>query len=767
MLTRFSVGLPLVVARAIAVPAALALFTAALYLPRLDTAQADLRRDEVFHAVSAHAIATSGRDLDGQRLPFIVAPRPDMFGFQTGAPPVLVYAMAAAFKVLPFSEASARVPIVIFGVIDVLLVYAIGRLWFASPAYAAIAAVLTAVSPAHMMFARWALTMQAPVPFVLGWLLSMLMYVRGRNPRFLFVGGVFLVVACAAYFGVLLLVPVYAALMAAALWRERAPARHYVVAAAGLLAPMLVIVPWLLGESSEIRRILSHYDWTDPRRATAIQDAAGLYFGFWHPRFLFVDGAPRQEYSTRLAGVVLVPLAGLAVAGLVTAARRFSTPSMLVVGSLLCAPVPASVVGERQAIWRGLDLVPLLALVAVQGLGQVCAAEGDRARRAMLVAVLGAVIALAVTYHPYLYQSQAILRAALVPLIVVALATLPPGPIPARSQALRSAALAIGVLIVVQVALWFAGVVAVIWSSAVTVALLALAMLIPDDWVRRLRLDAAGGGILLAIVCGEFVMFQIERASIPFVPAGARLPLVRFAVGAAAVLAGLAWSRHDVDPRTDRTADRRIAIALAILAAVQIAYFHVDYFIDDRLRPLHAALVLLATVGVVMLLRGRLSDRSWFAMTATAATLTIASIQFAYFYVDYVTAYQQRLPGGTEEVRAVLERTIARVDAGTAPAVCFWRVGDPGLYGMYWSFYLLKHQREDLARRTEHLDATGPPRTDSIRRLPPGSLIVTRGSGDYDRAVAALVDTGAVRNPEIVRLHDGTPGWWILERGAP
>jgi hypothetical protein len=44
---------------------------------------------------------------------------------------------------------------------------------------------------------------------------------------------------------------------------------------------------------------------------------------------------------------------------------------------------------------------------------------------------------------------------------------------------------------------------------------------------------------------------------------------------------------------------------------------------------------------------------------------------------------------------------------------------------------------------------------------------VTRGSGDYDRAVAALVDTGAVRNPEIVRLHDGTAGWWILERGAP
>src|SRR5439155_14435952 len=138
--------------RSILVPTVVALGTAALYLPRLQDAPIYLSRDELFSALAAHSVARTGRDPHGVFMPVFfqmdLLNRVGPMWFQ----PVLMYGITLAVKILPFSEATIRLPMAIAGVVDVVLVYFIARLLFERDLFAVIAAVLMALAPAHLIF---------------------------------------------------------------------------------------------------------------------------------------------------------------------------------------------------------------------------------------------------------------------------------------------------------------------------------------------------------------------------------------------------------------------------------------------------------------------------------------------------------------------------------------------------------------------------------------------------------------------------------------
>src|SRR5204863_7486416 len=140
---------------------------AAVYMRRVQDTPSYLVGDELYAALTAQSIATTGRDTHG-RWPLL---RSEVW-FQ----PLLVYSIAVALKVLPLSEGTIRVPMALFGVIDVLLMYAIGKRLFRRELFAIGAAVLLALTPAHFSDSRMALEFQTPLPFILGWLLCLLIY---------------------------------------------------------------------------------------------------------------------------------------------------------------------------------------------------------------------------------------------------------------------------------------------------------------------------------------------------------------------------------------------------------------------------------------------------------------------------------------------------------------------------------------------------------------------------------------------------------------
>lgn len=130
----------------------------------LDRAPVYLGGDEAHFAIGGYAIATTGRNVNGDRLPLFFNledplgdPVPMPWG-DTWYHPYLFYLVALALKVLPFSEAAVRVPnAIIGGLVTPWLIFAAARrmrFGFSGSIAAAAAVVL---APTHFILSREAL----------------------------------------------------------------------------------------------------------------------------------------------------------------------------------------------------------------------------------------------------------------------------------------------------------------------------------------------------------------------------------------------------------------------------------------------------------------------------------------------------------------------------------------------------------------------------------------------------------------------------------
>src|SRR5438067_8553444 len=97
-----------------------------LYFWRLSSAPVYLGGDEARFGIHAHAIATTGRDLNGRFLPLFIRLDELSWWYQ----PALFYLIAATLKFGTLSALAIRIPTALIGLLDVLLIAAIVRkLW--------------------------------------------------------------------------------------------------------------------------------------------------------------------------------------------------------------------------------------------------------------------------------------------------------------------------------------------------------------------------------------------------------------------------------------------------------------------------------------------------------------------------------------------------------------------------------------------------------------------------------------------------------------
>ena len=144
-----------------------------LYTWRLDTSPIYLQHDEIFFALQAQAISTTGHDSNGRLLPvYFEVERGHWFQ------PAIIYAMALVFKAVPPSIAAIRTPTAIVGAVNVVLMFFIARRLFHRTGIAVLAPLMLTLTPAHFIHSRVAMDYLFPIPFVLGWLLCLLAFHR-------------------------------------------------------------------------------------------------------------------------------------------------------------------------------------------------------------------------------------------------------------------------------------------------------------------------------------------------------------------------------------------------------------------------------------------------------------------------------------------------------------------------------------------------------------------------------------------------------------
>jgi 4-amino-4-deoxy-L-arabinose transferase-like glycosyltransferase len=755
------------------VPALAAVAAASLYLTRLSEAPRFVARDEIVYSLNAESIASTGRDLNGRVLPMYIE-YPKGFGRPTWDQPLLIYGIAATLKLLPFSEASIRLPMALAGVVDVLLMFFIARLVFRSDALAAAAAALLALTPAHFIHARMATDFQLWTPFVLGWLLALLLFLDRGSPRYLFIAGVLLGAGIYGYVGAYLFAPLSALLTCLALLARREPLSRLAVFVGGLVLPTVVCLPWMLRSPLPFRDILAHYAVLGgPESSSAASGLSAslwqriveipiVYASFWDPRFLFVDG-PLRFRSTQVTPVFLIPLAGLMLLGLVRAMRRREVTDVLIVAGFAVASLPPSVAGESQAVWRALQLAPFGVLLAVLGVEQLARPGPERPRRFAIVVTFGAVIALAVWYHDVLPQAQALVRAATVPLALTGFAAVLTSGGFRQLPPFRLAVVSITTLVVMHAVYLFAHV-----STTVAVALLVLLVLIGlvFDSSRAMDRRPALAIVLLTLAVGHFMFEYVDYGAVHRVgaiPATLVILGLRLVASAATVAAILVAARAIRDDAGDRL---NIGTVLLILVTgiilVQVAYFAVDRFTDFRVRIVQCALIVVTAAAVVRVVRPGRSTRAGFNAVAIAAVCGLIVIRFSAFHADYFGDFQAR--GSVDQegnVRAPYERAIDRASSGSVPAIYLGRIGPYAGGDLYWRFYLLQHRQLHLLERTVVALDFVPER---IRALPAGSIAITSPTRQDDVVIDAMAAAGELRGRELIKAPDGSPIFWLLTR---
>jgi 4-amino-4-deoxy-L-arabinose transferase-like glycosyltransferase len=324
--------------------------------------------------------------------------------------PVLVYVTAAFLKVVPLSEIAVRLPSVVVGALDVVLIFFLARLLFDDDRWAWFSAVVLAMTPAHVIHSRLAFDFIYPLPFVLSWLIGLAHYLRRPRPWLLFLSTSCLGLGVYSYIASVIMMPVYLALTGAILYASsvRSP-RAYGIALAGFAWPLAVVVPWLAFHPMVFTDTIGRYQiggvghiGSAGGARTVVETLRGIaagaqpaniarrmstYWTFFDPSYLFVYGGyTRLTNTTRHVGLFPLPLLVFVPLGIgQVLTRRRSPMAVLILLGFVLAPLAACLAAkDPYASDRELAVLPFGVLLAAFGAERLLAVRASRGRRAAI-----------------------------------------------------------------------------------------------------------------------------------------------------------------------------------------------------------------------------------------------------------------------------------------------------------------------------------------------------------------------------------------------
>ncbi|MFM8533261.1 MAG: ArnT family glycosyltransferase [Acidimicrobiia bacterium] len=339
--------------------------TASVYGYRLSDSPIYLSPDEVVIGLDAHTLASTGRDLRGRLLPVYFQIDEFRVKGTIWYQPAIMSLTAAILQVAPLSAAAIRTPAVLIGTVNVVLLFLIARRMFRSNSAAWLAAALLALSPAHFMHSRFAMDYVYPLPFILGWLYGLTVYLDEPRPLTLSAAMLCLGLGFYSYIAAIMLMPALFIVTAWVLWRA-GRLSHWRYAVAGAAAPLFAFVVWIVLHLNVFADTFQRYGLGDANRAGWV-DRVGLYWRYLSPSFLFFNGGSQLMFSTRTAGVFPVVTLLLLAFGVLAGVRHAPPLRRAWRAGLLIAAGPAILLDEGSAINRAMAIVPFGVLLSVIG----------------------------------------------------------------------------------------------------------------------------------------------------------------------------------------------------------------------------------------------------------------------------------------------------------------------------------------------------------------------------------------------------------------
>lgn len=345
-----------------------------VYSISLDRTPVYLNRDELGFSLNAYSIARGGFDENGRFLP--------LYFWHSGvmwATPIIVYLTALFLTILPLSEITIRLPAVVIGLLDIILIFFLAKKLFQSEKYGLLAATLLALTPVHFIQSRILLDNIFPVPFVLGWVILLYLFFSKRNLWFLFFSGILLGLGIHSYHASKVIMPIYILFTFwLILFRYKGKKRIILIPAVGFILLLLPLVSWLSQYPDTL---------TDQVRYTGLYDTKlnafqGLitlltpeklgqmflvYLKYFDPVFLFLKGDSSLIHSTGIVGVFLLSYVFLIPIGIYQALKNKSWFNLLLLVGFFTAPLAAALVMHEYRASKELFILPFATLLATLG----------------------------------------------------------------------------------------------------------------------------------------------------------------------------------------------------------------------------------------------------------------------------------------------------------------------------------------------------------------------------------------------------------------
>ena len=335
-----------------------------------------LNHDEVTQLYDAISIARTGKDIYGNKLPFIF---PSVNDFK---PPFYTYATVIAYKIFGWREVTVRIPGALFGSLLIVGVYLFVDNLFKKKTAALFAAALTAISPFEIFYSRKSFENQTGIFLMLLAFTLLIVYLKKKRIKYFYWGAVLLGASSYVYFAQAVIIPILFAVFLIIFWKKFKPLNFKPI-----IIFLLAVLPlyYLVFANPDVRNRSSNvFILRDPRlgeqlttkkgtisRAfTIVTYSATRYMKQFGPKYLFFEGLNMTE-GKRDVGPLFVVLIPFLVLGIYVLFKdKKNKEGKLFIGAwILIGFIPSGLTFEDYSPHRAIMAFTMLNVVAAFGIG--------------------------------------------------------------------------------------------------------------------------------------------------------------------------------------------------------------------------------------------------------------------------------------------------------------------------------------------------------------------------------------------------------------
>lgn len=342
-----------------------------LRLFKLDIIPPSISWDEAAVGYNAYSIANFGRDEYGKVFPLYFK------SFGDDKRPVHVYFSATFVKLFGLSEFSVRFSSALFGILNVALIFYLGKILFKKEEIGLIAAFLMAISPYAIQFSRFNHELNFALFFFMMALILFFLSLEKRNYlipfSFLSFG-----ICILSYHSSLIVVPLIIILLIIFYYKNLLVKSRYFFMGVGILSIIAILILFnkpLLGGARIKQNSLQDIDtrsmWiyqvtkNDP--LSKVEFVIRQYLSHFHFKYLFISGDSNTRHSSQAVGEFYLIDSIFLLAGIFYIFQQKKKTMFLTFFWALLAPLPASLVVGAPHAARAMFMMGSWHLIAALG----------------------------------------------------------------------------------------------------------------------------------------------------------------------------------------------------------------------------------------------------------------------------------------------------------------------------------------------------------------------------------------------------------------